>query len=103
MEIQLTAENFAAVTNTDKPVLIDFWAAWCGPCRMIAPAIEEIAQEREDMLVCKCNVDEQPALASRFGVNVIPTLIVLKNGRAAARTEGLTGKRNIIELVENAK
>ena len=102
MEIKLTVENFESVTNTDKPVLIDFWATWCGPCRMIAPVIEEIANEREDILVCKCNVDEEVPLAVRFGVNVIPTLVVLKNGRVAARAEGLAGKQNIIRLVENA-
>ncbi|MDD7493424.1 MAG: thioredoxin [Eubacteriales bacterium] len=102
MEVQLTTENFASVINTDKPVLIDFWATWCGPCRMIAPVIEEIARERADILVCKCNVDEEVPLAAQFGVNVIPTLVVLKNGRVAARTEGLTGKQNIIRLVENA-
>ena len=90
MEIKLTVENFESVTNTGKPVLIDFWATWCGPCRMIAPVIEEIANEREDILVCKCNVDEEVPLA------------VLKNGRVAARTEGLAGKQNIIRLVENA-
>ena len=102
MEIKLTVENFESVTNTDKPVLIDFWASWCGPCRMIAPVIEEIANEREDILVCKSNVDEEVPLAVQFGVNVIPTLVVLKNGRVAARTEGLAGKQNIIKLVENA-
>ena len=93
MEIKLTVENFESVTNTDKPVLIDFWATWCGPCRMIAPVIEEIANEREDILVCKCNVDEEVPLAVQFGVNVIPTLVVLKNGRVTARTEGLAGKQ----------
>ena len=102
MEIKLTVENFESVTNTGKPVLIDFWATWCGPCRMIAPVIEEIANEREDILVCKCNVDEEVPLAVQFGVNVIPTLVVLKNGRVAASTEGLAGKQNIIRLVENA-
>ena len=102
MEIKLTVENFESVTNTGKPVLIDFWATWCGPCRMIAPVIEEIANEREDILVCKCNVDEEVPLAAKFGVNVIPTLVVLKNGRVAARTEGLAGKGSIIRLVENA-
>ena len=102
MEIKLTVENFESVTNTDKPVLIDFWATWCGPCRMIAPVIEEIANEREDILVYKCNVDEEVPLAVQFGVNVIPTLVVLKNGRVAARTEGLAGKGSIIKLVENA-
>lgn len=99
--MHLTKDNFDSITSSGL-VLVDFWATWCGPCRMIAPVIEEIAQERADILVCKCNVDEEVPLAAQFGVNVIPTLVVLKNGRVAARTEGLTGKQNIIRLVENA-
>ena len=101
-QVLTDAEFEEKVTNSKGLVFVDFWATWCGPCRMIAPVIEEIANEREDILVCKCNVDEELPLAVQFGVNVIPTLVVLKNGRVAARTEGLAGKQNIIRLVENA-
>ena len=96
MEIKLTVENFESVTNTDKPVLIDFWATWCGPCRMIAPVIEEIANEREDILVCKCNVDEEVPLAVQFGVNVIPTLVVLKNGKMVTHQVGFQPKPALV-------
>ena len=96
MEIKLTVENFESVTNTGKPVLIDFWATWCGPCRMIAPVIEEIANEREDILVCKCNVDEEVPLAVQFGVNVIPTLVVLKNGKMVTHQVGFQPKPALV-------
>ena len=96
MEIKLTVENFENVTNTGKPVLIDFWATWCGPCRMIAPVIEEIANEREDILVCKCNVDEEVPLAVQFGVNVIPTLVVLKNGKMVTHQVGFQPKPALV-------
>ena len=101
-EMKNQAEFEREIVNHKCYSIIDFWATWCGPCRMIAPVIEEIANEREDILVCKCNVDEEVPLAVQFGVNVIPTLVVLKNGRVAARTEGLAGKQNIIRLVEDA-
>ena len=77
----LNKNNFDEfVLNSDKPVLLDFWASWCGPCRMVSPLIEEIADERTDIRVGKVNVDENPELASRFGVMSIPTLVVVKNG-----------------------
>ena len=77
-ELIVTAENFEGeVLKSEKPVLIDFWATWCGPCRMLAPIIEEIANEREDIKVCKVNVDEEPALANAFQIESIPTLVVV--------------------------
>ena len=90
-EIVLTKENFEAeAIKSELPVLIDFWATWCGPCRMLAPVIEEIATEYDGKVkVCKVNVDEQPELAMRFGVMSIPTLIAFQNGQAAATQIGL--------------
>ncbi len=103
MVIKLTAENYNEVTNTDKLVIIDFWASWCAPCRMLSPVIEEIARERNDILVAKCNVDEETELAMKHGVNVIPTLVFLKNGSAVNRTEGYLQKQAIITIIERAK
>ena len=87
------------VMNSDKPVLLDFWASWCCPCRMVSPVIDEIAGERSDIKVGKINVDEQPELARQFGVMSIPTLIVMKNGQIVSKAAGARPKNAILALL----
>ena len=87
------------VMNSHKPVLLDFWASWCGPCRMVSPVIDEIAGERSDIKVGKINVDEQPELARQFGVMSIPTLIVMKNGQIVSKAAGARPKNAILALL----
>ena len=101
-EITLTSENFEAeVLNSDIPVLVDFWAPWCGPCRMVAPIVAEIAEEQAGMVkVGKVNVDEEPALAGRFGIASIPTLMVFKNGQLANTVIGARPKAAIEALLK---
>lgn len=100
-EIMITSENFdRAVMQSEKTVLIDFWAGWCGPCRMLAPIIDEIAEEYADTVtVGKINVDEQPQLAAAFGVESIPTLIAFKNGVPLGALVGLQTKESVIDLI----
>ena len=86
------------VMNSEKPVLLDFWAPWCGPCRMVAPVLEEIAAERPDIKVCKINVDEEMDLASTFRVVSIPTLVVMQNGMEADRMVGFRPKESILDM-----
>lgn len=99
--VNLTEKNFEQeVMRSDKPVLIDFFATWCGPCSMVSPIVDQIAEERSDLKVCKVDVDEQGELASRFGVSSIPMLVVVKNGKISAQSVGAMPKEKILELVE---
>lgn len=99
--INLTNLNFEdEVMRSDKPVLIDFFANWCGPCRMVSPLVDEIAEERSDIKVCKVDVDEQGELAAQFGVSSIPMLVVLKNGKITAQNIGAVPKPAILEMLD---
>ena len=97
--IKINNRNFESIKNSEKPILLDFYADWCGPCRMVSPIVDEIADEREDIIVGKINVDDEPALAEAFGVFSIPTMVVLKDGKVAAKSAGARPKAQILQLV----
>ena len=101
--LNINLKNFQEeVLNSEKPVLLDFWAPWCGPCRRVVPIVEEIAREREDIKVGKINVEEEPELAMQFGVMSIPTLVVMKNGKIENQARGARPKQAILAMLQGA-
>ena len=98
--MHINKDNFHnEVLNSDKPVLLDFFASWCGPCRMVGPILDEIAEEREDIKVCKVDIDQQPELASRFRVMSVPTLMVMREGQIVEQSIGAKPKHQILAMV----
>ncbi len=100
--LHVNNSNFDSVKTSDKPVLLDFYADWCGPCRMVAPVVEQIAEENPQYLIGKINVDKEPELARKFNVLSIPTLVVLKDGKIISQSAGARPKADILALLERA-
>lgn len=100
--LNITKNNFQReVLESEKPVLVDFWASWCGPCRMVGPIIDEIANERKDIKVCKVNVEEEEELASAFRIRSVPTLIAVKDGKVVNQSMGVRQKEQILSMFQN--
>ena len=98
--VEITKDNFEhTVLKADKPVLVDSWAEWCGPCQMMGPIVDEVAEERNDIIIGKLNVDTQPEIALRYNVMSIPTLILFENGEEAQKSIGLISKEELLELI----
>lgn len=101
--LEITKNNFQnEVMEADKPVLIDFWASWCGPCRMLSPVVDEISEETTAAKICKVNVDEQGELARKYEVMSIPTLVLIKNGKTINTSVGVRSKDDILDMIEGA-
>ena len=99
--ININKNNFESIKISDKPILLDFYADWCGPCRMVSPIVDEIAEERDDIIVGKINVDNEQELACEFGVFSIPTLVVMKNGKIVNQSSGARPKAQILAMLES--
>lgn len=97
--VSVTDDSFDSVVNGDKPVLVDFWAEWCGPCKMIAPILNEVAEEMDNVTIAKLNIDQNPNTPPKFGVRGIPTLLLFKNGEVAATKVGALSKTQLVEFL----
>ena len=99
--VHVTDESFESVIKGDKPVLVDFWAEWCGPCKMIAPILDEVAEERDDVIIAKHNIDQNTETPPKFGVRGIPTLLLFKDGAVAATKVGALSKTQLVEFLND--
>ena len=100
-ELNITSANFKSeVLESDKPVIVDFWATWCGPCRMLGPVVEELAEEHPEIKVCKVNVDDEPDLAQEYGVMSIPFIVSFKNGQVYKSSIGVQPKEALLSLID---